>query len=67
MRIARRFVWNDGRPDDHDEVFAASVGHRVTHDGVRFALGRWDIRYPAGERRVTDAIYNEIHPRDAVG
>ncbi len=66
MRIARKFVWSDGRPDDHDEIVSASVDHRVTHEGVSFELHDWDIRYRAGKRRLTEAIYNEFHQRAPV-
>jgi hypothetical protein len=59
MRIARTFVWDDGRPDDHDEIVSPAVDHRARHDGVQFELRHWDIRYRPGERRVTEAIYDE--------
>lgn len=59
VRIKRTFVWRDGRPDDQDEILFYSVDHRVTHDGVPFALRRWDLRYRAGEQRVTEAVYDE--------
>jgi hypothetical protein len=55
MRIARHFTWSDGRP-----VRSIDIAPRVTHAGVRFALRTWDIRYPPGEERVTDAFYDEV-------
>ena len=60
MRIVRRFVWSNGRPDDHDVVVSASVANRVTHEGVAFVLRHWDIRYRPAERRINEAIYNEM-------
>ncbi len=60
MRIARTFVWRDGRPDDHDEVVSPSVDPSARRDGVPFALRRWEIRYRPGERRVTEAVYDEV-------
>ena len=61
MRIARVFVWSDAdRPDDRDEIRSLDIPHRVTHDGALFELRTWDIRYPAGEDRVTDAFYDEV-------
>ncbi len=66
MRIARTFVWGDGRPDDHDEIVSLSVDHGARRDGVRFALRRWDIRYRPGERRVTEAVYDEVRRPGAV-
>lgn len=62
MRIARVFVWKDGRPDEHEEIRSLSVAHHVTHAGARFELRSWDLRYPYGQERVTDAIYDEVGP-----
>ena len=60
MRIARHFTWSDERPDDRDEIRSVDIPPRVTHAGVLFALRTWDIRYPPGEERVTDAFYDEV-------
>ena len=60
MRIARVFVWRDDRPDEHDEIRSIDIPTRVTHAGVLFELRTWDIRYPAGQERVTDAFYDEV-------
>jgi hypothetical protein len=60
MRIARVFVWADGRPDGQDEIRSLDIPHQVTHEGVHFTLRSWDIRYPHGQERVTDAIYDEV-------
>ena len=60
MLIARTFVWGEGRPDDGDEIRSLYVDHHVIHDGVDFHLGRWDIRYRPGERRVTQAVYEKV-------
>lgn len=60
MRIARVFVWNDDRPDGHDEIRSVDIPRQVTHDGAHFMLRTWDIRYPPGEDRVTDAIYDQV-------
>jgi hypothetical protein len=61
MRIARVFVWRDeGRDDDHDEIRSLDIPHRVTHDGAHFELRNWDIRYPQGEERITDAFYDQV-------
>lgn len=60
MRIARVFVWIDDRPDEHDEIRSVDILRRVTHDGAHFELRNWDIRYPQGEERVTDAFYVEV-------
>jgi hypothetical protein len=66
MRIARVFVWQDtDRPDDHDEIRSLEIPHSVTHAGVHFELRSWDIRYPQGEERVTDAFYDEAVQRPA--
>jgi len=59
MRIERTFIWNDSRPDDHDEVRARHIAPRVQHQGVLFSLRGWDVRYPPGVTRVTDATYDE--------
>ena len=59
MRIVRTFVWNDERPDDTDEIRSTGIEHHVRHQGVLFGLRSWDIRYPPGQRRVTEAIYDE--------
>jgi hypothetical protein len=59
MRIARVFVWGDERPDDHDEIRAVDIPHHVTHQGVHFDLRIWDMRFPQGQERITDAIYDE--------
>jgi hypothetical protein len=60
MRIAQVFVWQDERPDDHDEIRSVEIPHRVSHDGVLFHLRYWDIRFPQGEERITDAFYVEV-------
>jgi len=61
MRIARVFVWqDDGRADDHDEIHSLDIPHLVTHKGAHFELRNWDIRYPQGEERITDAFYDEV-------
>ena len=60
MRIARVFAWNDDRPDEHDEIRSIDIAPHVTHDGAHFELRTWDIRYPQGQERVTDAFYDEI-------
>ena len=60
MRIARVFVWADDRPDGHDEIRSPDIPHQVTHEGTHFELRTWDIRYPQGQERVTDAIYDEV-------
>ncbi len=59
VRIVRTFVWNDERPNDTDEVRAAGVDNHVRHHGVLFQLRNWELRYPPGKRRVTQAIYDE--------
>ena len=62
MRIQRRFVWSDQRADEHEEVLSPTVDRLVMHGGVPFHLRHWDIRYGAGEPRVTEAVYDEaIH------
>jgi hypothetical protein len=60
MRIERVFVWTDGRPDGHDEIRSLDIPHHVTHEGTRFELRTWHVRYPQGQERVTDAIYDEV-------
>jgi hypothetical protein len=60
MRIARVFVWNDDRPDEHDEIRSIDLLHRVTHEGAQFTLRSWDIRFPQGHERITDAFYCEV-------
>ena len=60
VRIVRTFVWNDERPDDTDEIRATGVDHHVRHHGVLFQLRTWDIRYPPGQRRITEVIYDEL-------
>ena len=55
MRIARLFVWSGNRRDDRDEVLSTHIPHHVTHEGARFTLRTWDVRYPAGAKRLTDA------------
>ena len=61
MRIARVFVWQeDGRADDHDEIRSLDIPRLVTHNGAHFELRNWDIRYPQGEERITDAFYDEV-------
>jgi len=61
MRIVRVFVWRDeGRDDDHDEIRSLDIPHCVTHDGAHFELRNWDIRYPQGEERITDAFYDQV-------
>ena len=59
MRIVRTFVWSDDRPNDNDELRSTELDHPVGHHGVSFNLRTWDIRYPSGEPRVTEAIYDE--------
>ena len=70
VRIVRTFVWSDERPDDTDEIRSLELEHHVRYHGVLFHLRTWDIRYPPGERRVTEAIYDEavqenVHARSA--
>ena len=60
MRIARVFVWNDDRPDEHDEIRSLDIARHVTHAGASFVLRTWDIRYPQGQERITDAFYDEV-------
>ena len=60
MRIARVFVWKDDRPDGHDEIRSVDIPRHVTHDGVLFELRGWDIRFPQGQERITDAFYDEV-------
>ena len=60
MRIVRVFVWNDHRPDEHDEIRSLDIPHHVSYKGSPFKLRTWDVRYPQGEARVTDAIYHEV-------
>jgi len=63
MRIARVFVWRDEkRPVDRDEIRSLDIPHRVTHDGTHFELRNWDLRYPPGQERITDAVYDEVTP-----
>jgi hypothetical protein len=63
MRIARVFVWrNEARPDDHDEIRSLDIAPHVTHAGTLFELRTWDIRYPPGQERTTDAFYDEVIP-----
>jgi hypothetical protein len=62
MRIERRFVWKDGRPDGRDELRSETIAPRVRHDGVTFELRSWDIRYKPGRPRVTEAVYDEVAP-----
>ena len=64
MRIAQVFVWKDDRPDDHVEIRSVDIPHHVTHDGTLFELRTWDIRYPPGQLRVTEAIYDEAVRED---
>jgi hypothetical protein len=59
MRMVRTFVWGDGRPDDSDEIRSTGIDRHVRYRGVLFQLRTWDIRYPPGERRVTEAVYDE--------
>ena len=59
MRIARVFVWADGRPESRDEIRSVDIPHDVTHEGTHFQLRTWDVRYPQGEERITDAFYDE--------
>ena len=54
-RIVRVFTWRDGRPDDRDEIRSLDIPQHVTHAGTLFELRTWDIRYPQGKERVTDA------------
>ena len=60
MRIHRTFVWRDGRPDDEEEIRSEVVDHLVSHGGARFVLRSWDMRFPPGRPRVTEAVYDEI-------
>jgi hypothetical protein len=62
LRIARLFSWNDDRPDEHDEISSVDIAPHVTHAGRLFKLRTWDIRYPQGEERITDAFYDEVTP-----
>jgi hypothetical protein len=62
FRIARVFVWNDDRPDDHDEIRSVDIAPYVTHSGTLFAFRTWDIRYPPAQERITDAFYDEVTP-----
>ena len=59
MRIVRTFVWRDERADDTDELRCSELDHRVGHHGAWFKLRTWDVRYPMGQPRVTEAIYDE--------
>ena len=59
MRIVRTFVWRDERANDTDELRSTDLAHHVGHEGVSFLLRSWDIRYPSGKPRVTEAIYDE--------
>ena len=59
VRIMRTFVWSDERPDDTDEIPAAELEQHVRYQGVLFQLRTSDTRHPAGEQRVTKAIYDE--------
>ena len=34
----------------------------VTYEGAHFELRNWDIRYPQGQDRITDAFYDEVAP-----
>lgn len=60
MRIARVFEWSDQRADDHDEIRSLDIASHVTHEGTLFALRTWDIRFPQGQERITDAFYGEV-------
>jgi len=61
MRIERVFIWRgDDHPDDHDEIRSVDIPHHITHDGTLFKLRKWDIRFPQGQERVTDAFYDEV-------
>jgi len=60
MRLARVFAWADERPDDRDEIRAQKIAEHVTYQGTLFELRTWDIRYPQGQERITDAFYDEI-------
>jgi hypothetical protein len=59
VRIMRTFVWSDERPDDTDEIPAAELEQHVRYQGVLFQLRTSDTPHPAGEQRVTKAIYDE--------
>jgi hypothetical protein len=59
VRIVRTFVWNDERPDDTDEIRSTGIDHHVRYQGVLFELRTWDIRYPPGQPRLTEVIYDE--------
>lgn len=63
MRIVRTFVWRDGRADDRDEIRSPTIDHFVAHRGELFELRSWKIRYPPGERRVTEVLYDELGDR----
>ena len=58
VRIVRTFVWNDARPDDTDEIRAAEVDitSGITASCSISAPGN---SYPSGQRRVTQATYDE--------
>ena len=45
--------------DDRDEIRSPEIPHHVTHNGRRFELRTWDVRYPQGQERITDAFYDE--------
>ena len=60
MRIARVFIWSDDRPDGRDEIRSPEIPHHVNHNGTQFELRTWDVRYPQGQERITDAFYDEV-------
>jgi hypothetical protein len=60
MLIERIFVWSDDRKDHRERIRSETIDHLVTHQGTRFRLRSWDIRYHQGDARVTEAIYDEI-------
>ena len=60
MRIARVFVWSGDRPDDRDEIRSPTIPPVTTHEGAHFRLRSWDIRFPQGEERITDAFYDQM-------
>jgi hypothetical protein len=70
MRIQRRFVWDDDRADEYEELLAPAVDRCLSHDGVPFDLRLWYLRYRAGKPHLTEAIYDEavqghLHARSA--
>ena len=60
MRIARVFAWADDRPDDRDEIRAQEIAEHLKYQETLFELRTWDLRYPQGQERITDAFYDEV-------